>query len=311
MPTALSPLPSPDAATMLRGISPIKPDALSSGWPGMQAVRFRSAPTCEITTPAQKLHGLVLVTDPPETLELRFDMVRRNRPHPPGTMIVVPADLPVYWNWAGAKGSFHIYLEPALVSRIAAESFGVEVEVPPIDNACLPELRTTMLALERELTLGMPGCPIMLESLSLILAIQLIRHVSKPLPLPRESGQLPPWKLEAVSAFIEENLESVITLQQMASVAHLSPYHFARQFKAATGLAPHQFVVSRRVQRAQQMIRDGAGLGLAEVAQRAGFSDQSQMTFHFRRLTGVTPGQFRSSHKNLPCERRRFESLRV
>jgi AraC family transcriptional regulator len=79
----------------------------------------------------------------------------------------------------------------------------------------------------------------------------------------------------------------------MAAAAHLSPYHFARQFKAATGLPPHQYVIARRVERAQQFLRDDSDVPLAEVAAAAGFSDQSQFSHHFKRLIGVTPGQFR------------------
>ena len=64
-------------------------------------------------------------------------------------------------------------------------------------------------------------------------------------------------------------------------------------FKAATGLPPHQYVIARRVERAKQLLQ-GGDFTLAEVAARAGFSDQSQFCRHFKRLVGVTPGQFRA-----------------
>jgi AraC family transcriptional regulator len=80
----------------------------------------------------------------------------------------------------------------------------------------------------------------------------------------------------------------------MAAAARLSPYHFARQFKAATGLPPHQYVIARRVERARQLLQGGDDFSLAEVAAHVGFSDQSQFTHHFKRLVGVTPGQFRT-----------------
>jgi AraC family transcriptional regulator len=89
-----------------------------------------------------------------------------------------------------------------------------------------------------------------------------------------------------------ENLEGSPTLEQMAAVAHLSPYHFARRFKATTGLPPYQYVIARRVERAQHLLRKDQELSLVEVALRAGFSDQSKFSFHFKRLVGVTPRQF-------------------
>ena len=78
-------------------------------------------------------------------------------------------------------------------------------------------------------------------------------------------------------------------------MARLSPYHFARQFKTATGLPPHRYVIMRRVERARQLLQAATDLSLAEVALRAGFSDQSVFCLHFKRLVGVTPRQFRMS----------------
>jgi AraC family transcriptional regulator len=80
-----------------------------------------------------------------------------------------------------------------------------------------------------------------------------------------------------------------------AEVAHLSPYHFARQFKAATGLAPHQFVITRRIEQAQHLLRTNGRLGLAEVAFRSGFANQSHFSLHFKRIAGVTPRRFREN----------------
>jgi AraC-like DNA-binding protein len=59
-------------------------------------------------------------------------------------------------------------------------------------------------------------------------------------------------------------------------------------------LPPHQYVIMRRVERARQLLQAGTDLSLAEVAGCAGFSDQSQFCHHFKRLVGVTPGQFRT-----------------
>ena len=64
--------------------------------------------------------------------------------------------------------------------------------------------------------------------------------------------------------------------------------------KRATGLPPHQYVIARRVERAKQLLHTGSDFSLAEVAAHAGFSDQSQFSDHFKRVVGVTPGQFRT-----------------
>ena len=72
------------------------------------------------------------------------------------------------------------------------------------------------------------------------------------------------------------------------------PGHFARQFKRTTGLPPQQYVIARRVERAKALLQAGTDLSLAQVAARAGFSDRSQLSQHFKRLVGVTPGRFRA-----------------
>jgi AraC family transcriptional regulator len=92
---------------------------------------------------------------------------------------------------------------------------------------------------------------------------------------------------------IEEHLHASPTLEEIAAVARLSPYHFARQFKAAIGLTSHQYVIARRVERAKQLLQEGHDFSLAEVAAHAGFVDQSQFSHHFKRIIGVTPGRFR------------------
>jgi AraC family transcriptional regulator len=97
--------------------------------------------------------------------------------------------------------------------------------------------------------------------------------------------------------YIEEHLDAAPTLTEIAAVTGLNPYHFSRQFKAATGLPPHQYVITRRIERAKQLLREPTDSSLAEVAARAGFYDQSQFSRHFKRQVGVTASQFRKLSK--------------
>jgi AraC family transcriptional regulator len=155
-----------------------------------------------------------------------------------------------------------------------------------------------MWAVDAELTSGGAGGKLAAESLANVLAVHLIRHIlAPPQPGRGRDGALPRGRLRAVVEYIEEHLDGAPTLEQLAAIARLSPYHFARQFKRATGLPPHQYVILRRVERVKQLLQANSGLSLAEVAARAGFSDQSQFSHHFKRLVGVTLGQFRAPAK--------------
>jgi AraC family transcriptional regulator len=191
----------------------------------------------------------------------------------------------------------HIYLEPRQVARVAAEAFDLDperVEVPALDALDLPNLRAAMWAVDAELMAGGAGGPLAAESLANVLAVQLLRHVLAPHQPPRSrDGTLPRAKLRAVVEYIEDHLDASPTLDQMAAIACLSVYHFARQFRRATGLPPHQYVIARRVERAKHLLQGGR-LSVAEVSARAGFSDQSQFCHHFKRIVGITPSQFRT-----------------
>ncbi|HEX4140503.1 MAG TPA: AraC family transcriptional regulator [Candidatus Methylacidiphilales bacterium] len=299
-------LPAPPAAAkevsvtnFLRRISPLVPAATSDGlgWGGVEALRFFAAPSFEIVKPGIRPHTLVLITSPPEKLELEYDTIKCLRPPPAGSIVCVPSGMPMRWRWKGPKDSFHLYLDPQVITRVAAESFGMSVRIPPLDVFNLPELRGTMLAFAAELARGAQACRLLVESLTTVLAVQLIRHVAKPRVTRHEDAPLPRPKLERVVEFISANLDNGISLTQLAGVAFLSPYHFARQFKTATGLPPHKYVVARRVERAQQLMREERESTLADIALRAGFSDQSQLCAHFKRIAGMTPRQFQVAAK--------------
>src|SRR6516165_7994952 len=264
-------------------------------WVGLEALRYRDQPPNEAFQPPLTHHSLLLFLHTPREFEARSEGISRGVPPPVGSILVVPAGNPTWWRWSSHSDSLHVFLEPGLVARIAAEAFELDparVSVPPLDGLDLPPLRAAMLAVNDELTDAAAGGRLAAESLANLLAVQLIRNASAPrTPARRTDGALPRGRLRAVVALIEDHLDAGLTLEQMAAVAHLSAYHFARQFKVATGQPPHQYVIARRVERAEHLLQ-GGDLSLAEVAAHAGFSGQSVFCHHFKRLVGVTPRQF-------------------
>jgi AraC family transcriptional regulator len=288
----------------LQKFIPFTPSETSKGrgWKGMQAVRYCSTPTGgELSLPPVTLHSIFLHLRSPEKFNLRIEGLELDRPLPAGSIHVVPARSSAPVRWQGSRDLVAIYLEPGIVARVATESFDLDSTrtlVPPFYSLNAAELRSAMLAVDTELRAGGGGNAeeLLVESLATILSVHLIRHITGTPRLPVSAdGVLPPRKLRSVIEYIRENLEGSPTLEQMAAVVHLSPYHFARQFKATTGLPPHQYVIARRVERAQHLLQGNDELSLAEVALRAGFADQSKFSFHFKRLIGVTPRQFRLS----------------
>lgn len=267
------------------------------GWGGLAAIRFHNPPDSVVSLPPMTHHTLVLFRRPPGEFGVDSPDLHRSSPPPADTVVVVPAGRPARWRWRGRITSLHVFLEPGVVERTAAEAFGIDpakVVVPAVDAAYLPPLRAAMLAVGDELTSSAAGGGIVSEALANLLAVHLVRYAVTPRVPKGKDGRLPRTRLNKVVEFVETHLDADLTLARMAAVAGLSVYHFARQFRTATGETAHDYVVRRRVERARELLRAGK-IPLAEVAAVAGFADQSQFTRHFKRVVGVTPGRFRTS----------------
>jgi AraC family transcriptional regulator len=94
--------------------------------------------------------------------------------------------------------------------------------------------------------------------------------------------------------FIHQNYARDVGLSDIAAAVHVSPFHLARVFKRTLGVSPHQHMIQVRVNNARSLLTGGSSRrSLAEIASAVGFADQSHLTRHFKRITGVTPRRFR------------------
>ncbi len=99
-------------------------------------------------------------------------------------------------------------------------------------------------------------------------------------------------RLEGVLAHIESNVDVSLSLDELADIANLSVFQFARVFKRALGVSPHAYIIQTRVQHASRLLRESS-LPICDIAYAVGFSSQSHMTTTLKKLTGQTPGQIR------------------
>ncbi|MCL8486268.1 MULTISPECIES: helix-turn-helix domain-containing protein [Bradyrhizobium] len=111
----------------------------------------------------------------------------------------------------------------------------------------------------------------------------------------RTVRSLQKWRLRRVMEYVDDNLEAKITLGHLAAAAGLSRMHFAAQFRAAVGMRPHDYLLKRRIERAQQLLQR-SDLALVDIALTVGFQTQAHFTTVFKRFTGDTPYQWRSAH---------------
>lgn len=110
----------------------------------------------------------------------------------------------------------------------------------------------------------------------------------------RPSAGLQKWRLQRVTQYVDAHLADAITLADMAEVVGLTRMHFARQFKAATGIRPHEYLLRRRIDAAKELLRN-SHFKLVDVALGVGFQTQPHFTIVFKRFVGQTPHQWRTS----------------
>jgi len=109
---------------------------------------------------------------------------------------------------------------------------------------------------------------------------------------PQARGGLSRRQTRLAVDFLESHLTEEVTLQALAEMVGLSPWHFARAFKRTTGLPPHRWLTARRIERAKTLLADHA-LSITDVALACGFGGSSQFTRGFKHATGMTPSAFR------------------
>jgi AraC family transcriptional regulator len=130
-----------------------------------------------------------------------------------------------------------------------------------------------------------------LEALRIVLAHELFKPGTAGLPAPSRGG-LSPWQQRTLTAYIEEHLTDHISLAALAQLIRLSPAYLCRAFKHSFGLPPHRYHTARRIEHAKNLLAKPE-LSVMQIGLTVGFSDASTFTAAFRRITGITPTEYR------------------
>jgi AraC family transcriptional regulator len=287
------------------------------GWLALNFERYDSPPSSRALPKGSRHHlifvglggGRMVRVVGDETADLELSS---------GCVAVVPSGIPVSWTWSTRISFSVLALEPAFVDRVAAEVFSLQPEDYRLvfsERASDAAITNIAGVLSREAVRREPGGRLYAESLANILSVHLLRNYAQcadgrtlgTCSMPEEavieaSEGTPAGRVgfhsravaEAVR-YIQDNYSREVTLSDIASAVHLSPFHLTRLFKQALGVSPHQYLIQVRVNSARSLLTAGSGeRSLAEVASAVGFADQSHLTRHFKRLLGVTPKQLRA-----------------
>ena len=139
------------------------------------------------------------------------------------------------------------------------------------------------------------GSRLYAETLAAALIIELTRLRLGGAPrLAARQGGLAAWQRRTVCDYINDNLDRDLSLEELAGLARLSPTHFCRAFTRSMGAPPHHYQIQQRVERAKLLLADSRR-SITDVALASGYSASSNFATAFRRVTGVSPRQFRRS----------------
>jgi AraC family transcriptional regulator len=180
------------------------------------------------------------------------------------------------------------------------QNFAAAKAVPVEEKSDDPVIRRLSAALAAAESAHEPHSAICADALRLaILTRQFSRQADVGATIEdstsRNVRSLQKWRLKRVVQYVDERLGGKITLQDLAMVAGLSRMHFAAQFRAAMGMRPHEYLLKRRIERAEELLKR-AEVSLVEIALTVGFQTQAHFTTVFKRFAGDTPYQWRSAY---------------
>ena len=236
-------------------------------------------------------------------IEGRFQRVFKER----GANSFFPSHRPFFLRLKVERGVFAnvllLALDPVFVSRVAE---GLELGADRIEliekrGGSDPTLQHIAMALRDGVQSGAAHDRMYGEGLSTALAVHLLREYGAAVLGPkRQDGGLPREKLVRAVEYIQDQLDTDLTVSGIAQAVRMSPDHFTRVFKESTGQSPYQYVVDARVKKARELLTTG-NFTISEVARQVGFADQSHLTRHFKRVFGLPPKRLLESQKAKDC----------
>ncbi len=215
---------------------------------------------------------------------------------PAGALEIVPEGAELFARWTVDKENLLVAIDEKRLAIIAGMEFqneDFELQPPRIGNVDRKALLFANLMRE-EFQRGEAMNELCFDGLITLFATHLLRAYSSRGNRHDRliTGGLSPRAWRAVSEYIQDNLPKRLSIVELSEVAGLSPSHFFRAFRRTSGMAPHQYLVARRLALAERLVMT-ADLPFATIAQLAGFSSNSHMTAVMKRARGITPMDLR------------------
>lgn len=220
---------------------------------------------------------------------MRWDASRASHHLPAGNVIMLnPGDVHAAGPVTEHGWSFRVFFLDNALFQTQSEDVGGKLL--RFAKPCLKSPRLGQMILELHLALERQSGALEAQS-GLLRVFEELSLVQGTIPAEQKNSRSEKSLIRRCKEFIHAHYAQNVSLADLSAAAETSPFHLLRSFRQHVGLTPHAYLVQTRVEAAKHLLR--ARTAIAEVAAITGFTDQSHLTRHFKRLTGVTPRRFR------------------
>lgn len=287
---------------------PIEPDELPIWVPGKVLCESKGLGWKDVSQRTYRYHGQDVEIPPMNTfmivqyrrgdtpMDRQFDGRWTRTRCGPGHFSLLSHSMQSHWNWTEGLVVSHLYLNDALMKRVARDIRDREV-----GRVCLhdvlqghdPVVSHIADQLTIEAANNGPAGKLYAESLSVQLAVHLLRnYASFENRKAAGSSPLSQRQLKLLEDYVDAHLHEPLSLDELAGVLGLGVWTFSRYLRKSVGMPAYSFVQRKRLERACALLREHR-CALKDVAAACGYSDQAHMTRSFRKAMNVTPGQYR------------------
>lgn len=260
-----------------------------TGWKGLTFTHYCHPP--HKTVEHCLLQHSLVITDSKSCFkaERHLDGKFSRYVHGNGRVDIIPAFLNHWTNWDQEVEFSVIAICPTLLNQTTQELMQPEIELIPQLSIDDPVIQQLALALKTEIQTGCMSGRLYGESLGTALAARLAWNyaVNKP-SLEFKANGLPQSQLERVIDYMKANLTQDLSILDLATLTGMSESHFSRGFKQSVGIAPYQYLIRQRVERAKHLLKQQA-VSISDIALDCGFANQTHLSKVFRQMTGMTP----------------------
>ncbi|CAN7301541.1 AraC family transcriptional regulator [Pseudorhodoferax sp. LjRoot39] len=256
-------------------------------WQGL-AVWHQVGPLGDLYVPPHDSHVILLRRGQPTRLLQRHGSQVGQTHLQRGDAVVLPTDTPSFWRSSAARDNIHIDLAPAWLQRAAGCDVALANCFGRSDTALAAFADLLLASLDNGASLS----PAFGEHIAMALAIHLVEHYAQPRSAPRAQGSLSMRQMRQVADAVQGSLHERWPVARLAALAGLSPFHFARAFKASFGTTPHAWLQLQRMELAAQLVR-GSRMPLEDIARQTGHPSAAHFSHAFRRHWGLAPSAYR------------------